>query len=103
MRVSRASWLSSLLLLAGALVAHQSVAASDAKKSPFTSSLSPSEMRCTSSGARRGLTVMIQSASARGAMSPKLEGSYTPADALDRILAIRDYGMSTWMKRPLRS
>ena len=86
MRFSRAPWFTSLLLLAGGAIAHQSIAASDAKRVTLHIPPQPVGDALSEFGRQTGLTVMIQSAVGRGMISPQVEGDFTPGDALDRLL-----------------
>src|SRR6266850_4542355 len=87
MRFSRTPWFTSFLLLAGGAIAHQSIAASDAKRVTLHIPPQPVGDALSEFGRQTGLTVMIQSAVGRGVISPKLEGEYTPSSALDQLLA----------------
>src|SRR6185295_9468512 len=86
MRFSRAPWFTSLLLLAGGAIAHQSIAASDAKRVTLHIPPQPVGDALSEFGRQTGLTVMIQSAVGRGVTSPRLDGEYEPADALRQLL-----------------
>ena len=87
MSFSRAPWFTSLLLLAGGAIAHQSIAASDAKRVTLHIPPQPVGDALSEFGRQTGLTVMIQSVVGRGVLSPKLDGDYIPVEALEQLLA----------------
>ncbi|MFL6605200.1 MAG: STN domain-containing protein [Steroidobacteraceae bacterium] len=87
MDVLRPLWLAPVVLLTTMAPAQQQVPASVAQKVILHIAPQPVGDALSEFGRQTGLTIMIQSAVARGVISPRLEGEYTPASALDQLLA----------------
>jgi iron complex outermembrane receptor protein len=87
MRVLHASWLAPILFVAGASIAYQSVAASDVRKVTLHIEPQPVGDALSEFGRQTGLTVMIQSVVGKGVLTGRLEGLYTPTEALSQMLA----------------
>jgi len=87
MNARRSFWLVPLALLAASAFAQQTPPASVVQKVTLHIDPQPVGDALSEFGRQTGLTVMIQSAVGRGVTSPRLEGQYTPASALDQLLA----------------
>jgi hypothetical protein len=87
MNVLRALWLVPLAVVAASALAQQPLPASVVQKVMLHIDPQPVADALSEFGRQTGLSVMIQSAVAQGVISPRLEGEYTPASALDQLLA----------------
>jgi iron complex outermembrane receptor protein len=87
MNVARRLWIAPLVLLATNVLAQQPALTTTPRK--VTLHIEPQAVGDALSefGRQTGLTVMIQSVVARGVTSPKLDGNFTLADALDKLLS----------------
>jgi len=86
MRVARALGLAPILVLTAIAFAPQSSLAVKARKVTFHINRLPISDALNEFGRQTGLAVVIQSEVGRGVISPKLDGDFTPADALDKLL-----------------
>jgi iron complex outermembrane receptor protein len=87
MNVLRPLWLAPLVMLAASALAQQPLPASVVQKVTLHIDPQPVGDALSEFGRQTGLTVMIQSAVGHGMISPRLEGEFTPATALEKLLA----------------
>jgi hypothetical protein len=87
MKVARCLRLTPLVLLAASALAQQPMPTSVVQKVTLHIDPQPVGDALSAFARQTGLTVMFQSAVGHGVIAPKLEGKYTPASALDQLLA----------------
>ncbi len=87
MDVLRPLWFTPLVLLTASAPAQQPAPTPVVQKVILHIEPQPVGDALSEFGRQTGLTIMIQSAVGRGMISPRLEGEYTPASALDQLLA----------------
>jgi outer-membrane receptor for ferric coprogen and ferric-rhodotorulic acid len=87
MKVPRPLRLTPLVLLAASALAQQPLPTSVVQRVILHIDPQPVGDALSEFARQTGLTVMIQSAVGHGVISPKLDGKYTPATALDQLLA----------------
>jgi hypothetical protein len=87
MRFPRSLRLTPFLLLAAGALAQQPMPTSVVQRVILHIDPQPVGDALSEFARQTGLTVMIQSAIGHGVIAPRLEGKYTPASALDQLLA----------------
>ena len=89
MRGSHQVWFSNLVLLMGAAAAsgQEPTPVPEVQKLEFHLTEQPLGQALTALGRQSGLTLVMESSLARSVIAPALEGHYTPAEAVRKLLA----------------
>src|SRR5690242_20471207 len=87
MSYARTIWCGLIAALAIVRVGQAAAQHTDTERVAFNIGAGPVVESLKAIGAQTGLTVMVYSELGRGVMAPAVVGSYTPNEALERILA----------------